>query len=89
MRVIGYTWKADCHCVACTRKAYDNGALKADACHPYASDGEDEHGLPYCLTDREGNLIYPIFSTDEGAYDEDNNLIDTLCGDCGTAIITA
>ena len=38
----------------------------------------DENGLSYNLEDREGNLIHPVFSTDETNF--------THCSDCSQAL---
>ncbi|MDR0779312.1 MAG: hypothetical protein LBF16_01260 [Pseudomonadales bacterium] len=60
--VIAYTYEADVHCPDCTsdrfgpNSAYDRLHLPGDF---------DEHAVPYDATDREGNPIHPVFSTDE------------------------
>lgn len=38
----------------------------------------DEHGIDVSQQDREGNLIHPVFSTNEHDF--------THCGDCGSSI---
>lgn len=81
MNIIGYTFEADCHCVPCTLQRHATNpfaqtnplGLTGDDCR----DEADEHGLPLASTDREGNAVHPIFSTDEGG--------DT-CGDCFTEL---
>lgn len=90
MRIIGYTYLADVHCPDCTKKATQRsstyGGLKLNHMHPHAVDqaylpenGRDEHGLCYNLQDREGNLVHPVFDTDE-------QFGTTLCGGCGAVI---
>lgn len=67
--IIAYTWQADTHSVEDTRAAYEIGMLKVNNQHLYALDVNlfDEAGLPFNLEDCEGNLIRPVFDTDEAA----------------------
>lgn len=85
MRVIAYTWLADYHCVACTVAARDAARLRLQpsADPPY----EDEHGLAESLGDREGNLIHPVFGTDEGPTRDDGTAAGAWCADCGAEIL--
>lgn len=76
MRIIGYAYDADCHCVDCTRERADVGLLKRV---PPLKLDTDEHGIALDLVDDEGNDVHPIFSTDENATDE-------TCGDCGNKL---
>lgn len=76
-RVIGYTYCADTHCVSCTQEAANVGILTRV---PPLELGTDEHGLAYDLTDREGNRVHPMFSTDEVPARGEH------CGDCGNVI---
>lgn len=65
--IIAYTWQADTHSVEDTKAAYESGLLRVNDSHPNAL-GEgmlDEHELLYNLEDSQGNLIHPVFSTDE------------------------
>jgi len=75
-RVIAYTYEADVHCIDCTRQRF--GPCKTCRCPPpYPGDekvceayvntppGCDEHAVPYDATDRGGNPVHPVFSTDE------------------------
>ena len=73
MRVIGYTFEADCHCVRCTLARYQEKGFDILR----GPTGTDENGLPYAAQDYEGNTVHPIFSTDEG---------QECCGDCGEEI---
>jgi len=87
MRVIGYAWCADTHCVGCTRAAAEAGRLAVTGLGYNANEsGEDEHGLAYALADSEGNTIGAILSTDEGSHDESGRELTTHCGDCGAII---
>ena len=87
MRVIGYTFNSDCHCVACAIAARDTGKLAVTGYGYNANEpGEDEHGLPYALADQEHNTINPIFSTDEPQLDDAGRSLGTFCGDCGAEI---
>lgn len=65
--IVAYTWGSDTHSVEDTRDAYEAGTLPVNNSHPHAVDGSllDEHRLPINLQDCEGNLIHPVFSTDE------------------------
>lgn len=85
MRVIGYIYETDCHCIACTRGRHTDGGFTIDLATP-EGDGLDENEIPYGATDREGNLIHPIFSTSEMQYDDDGKAMDTVCGDCFAVI---
>lgn len=76
MRVIGYAYEADLHCVDCAKKRFN--VLTADELKrfPTLRDTKtetDEHGIALLQIDNEGNHIHPIFSTDEE---------DGVCGDC-------
>ena len=72
MRIIAYTYDADVHCVACTTRRF--GAFKGIVKTLMQERGQcDEHGIDE-PTDSEGNLIHPVFSTDEHDF--------THCGDC-------
>lgn len=81
MRIIGYTYNADCHCVGCTQAYHADGWFDIDTGGP-EGDALDEHDIPYGATDSEGNPIHPIFSTSEGSIGEDGNEMDIICGDC-------
>ena len=72
MRIIGYAFNADTHCIDCTHDAMAVGSLQ---CVPPLRCDTDENAVPYDLTDREGNQIHPIFDIDENAGSE-------YCGDC-------
>lgn len=87
-RIIAYTYLADVHCPECARKCALSGMLKVDDCHPHAIDraylpesGRDEHNLRYNLVDCEGNLVHPVFDTDE-------QFGETRCGDCAAIVST-
>ncbi len=79
-RIIAYTYVADVHCPDCTRQASVSGRLTINNHHPHAFDlptggvDNDELGIAYNLQDREGNLIHPVFDTDEHGF--------THCSDC-------
>ena len=54
--------------------------MSLDHRHPYAMGDacQDDHGIEYDFVDDEGNLIHPVFSTDETDF--------THCGDCHVAL---
>lgn len=87
MRIVAYTYEADVHCPACAARRFAPADKRY--CEPQAygyarrvrgSFGAiervslDEHYLYSEATDREGNLVRPIFSTDEHDF--------THCGTC-------
>ena len=78
MKIIAYTYEADVHCPACTRKAAKN--MVVDHAHPHGVgfSALDSFGIEYDTVDREGNLIHPVFDTDEHGF--------THCGDCHSEI---
>jgi hypothetical protein len=75
MKIIGYTYEADTHCVACTQKRFKQGELAKRRLREVC--GLDENGIALATTDNEGNRVQPIFSTDEESQ---------TCGDCFTEI---
>ena len=88
--VIGYTYSADHHCVACTIAARDAGKLTCAGTGYHSNEpGEDMHGLAYALCDGEGNSIHPIFASDEPPLREDGTCAGCYCGDCGAVIVEA
>ena len=66
MRVIAYTYEADVHCPTCAANRFAHSSVSGLEL--------DEHGIWYGHTDREGNLIHPVFDIDEHDF--------THCGDC-------
>ena len=71
MRIVGYTYAAEAHCIECTRRDADCGVLVRQ---PPLLLNTDQHGIAQDLIDREGNSLHPIFSTDEQA--------DYCCCEC-------
>lgn len=57
---VAYAYDAAMHCPHCARAAYASGALREEPGEVHL--GEDQNGLPYTLTDREGNTISALFS---------------------------
>lgn len=78
MRTIAYTFEADVHCPACTRRAAQR--MKLDHNHPYAmgKSCKDEHAIEYDLVDSEGNLIHPAFDIDEHDFTHCSNCRERL-----------
>jgi hypothetical protein len=75
MKVIAYTYEADIHCIDCTRKRYESGGF---------------NGI-YDSLDNEGNLIHPLFDTDEWqeldeSFIAENPIQYLACGDCHEVI---
>lgn len=71
MKIIGYTYEADTHCVSC--------AVKRFAEVPHKGKELDEHFIPMRAEDGEGNEIHPMFSTDE-------QIEQPFCGTCHQSI---
>lgn len=83
--IIGYAYLAAIHCPACTAGMWQYGTdeLHVDNNHPSAHPVTwqcDVNDIPHNLVDREGNLVSPVFSTDENAPDE-------YCDDCGEPLL--
>lgn len=77
MKLIGYTYDADYHCVACTTRQF---GAKLD--HPQ---------LVGKALDSEGNEVHPLFDTDEWwANDtfEGNSFATLNCSECGYEMST-
>jgi len=72
MRIIGYTYDADIHCVDCAFNEAAVGVLKRQ---PPLYVGSDECGMAMDLVDREGNKVRPV-------YDIDERVNMACCGDC-------
>ena len=86
--VIGYTYSADHHCVACTIAARDAGKLTCAGTDYHSNEpGEDMHGLAYALCDNEGNSVHLIFAGYEPPLREDGTCAGCYCGDCGAVIV--
>jgi hypothetical protein len=91
MDIIAYTYEADTHCIACTKKRFSdeqNASIKF-------TNFLDEHGIwndpQFPTIDSEGNPIHPLFAIDEWQeYDEgflaDNPTQYLACGDCHEVI---
>jgi len=82
MRVIAYTYDADVHCPACTRRALAIGTLTAAPVwniEPPATRRKDRHGMPEMLFDSKGNEVGALFSTDECPE-------AVMCADCGREV---
>ena len=71
MRIIAYTYEADCHCLDCASNRFQIEPHKRSA---WKNIHLDENYIPMTQEDVEGNLIRPVFSTDE--------LPTTHCGTC-------
>lgn len=82
MKVIAYTYDADVHCPACTRRALAIGTLTAApvwSIEPPATRRADAHGMPDMLFDSNGNEVGALFSTDECPE-------AVMCADCGREV---
>lgn len=78
MKVVGYSYDADIHCVDCTIKGFQ--PYLPESGHRTVEDWLDAEDLPH---DSEGNEIHPIFDTDEAGDSPEH------CGDCGAYINTS
>jgi hypothetical protein len=71
-RIVGYSYDAAFHCVACTQRAIDSTRIFREYPGPST---RDEHGIADDLRDCEGNPVHPVFGIDEGVEHE-------ACDDC-------
>jgi hypothetical protein len=93
MRIIAYTYGADYHCIDCTTR---NKKFQRTLCIHYiqgkpCNNCRDSNGLLYEQKDNDGNLVHPLFSTDEWqeldpSFLEDNPTQYLACGDCHKTI---
>ena len=99
MNLIAYTYEADYHCIDCAVKRY--GKHRSICIHYVqgkpCTNCRDSNGILYEQKDSEGNLVHPLFSTDEWQdmnscdHDWDWQCVcsDTqylTCGDCHEVI---
>jgi hypothetical protein len=89
MTIIAYTYEADYHCIKCANKRF----AYYRTCEVRFTDAHDRSVMtaPYGIyddqKDSEGNLVQPLFSTDEWQeFDEaflaENPTQYLECGDC-------
>ena len=94
MNIIAYTYEADYHCVDCTVKRYKaHGFYDRHGKQSRSNYGGqvDWHGVHVYIHDSEGNLVHPLFSTDEWqefdeGFIEENPTQYLTCGDCHEVI---
>jgi hypothetical protein len=93
MNIIAYTFEADYHCIPCTVKRFAYFHT-GDVRFSNANDKSvrvDRYGIYTDQVDSEGNLVHPLFSTDEWQeFDEgfiaENPTQYLACGDCHEVI---
>jgi hypothetical protein len=73
-QVIGYTYEADYHCIACASVRF-----------PVWARGDWQNDNAPTPDDSEGNPLYPILD----GQDTNDLTDDMVCGDCGTVIYEA
>jgi hypothetical protein len=89
MRAIAYTYEADIHCIKCANKRFAYYHTN-DVRFSHAQDTSvrvDEYGIYDDQEDKEGNLVHPVFSTDEWQELDQSFLAENptqylVCGDC-------
>jgi len=97
MRIIAYTYEADYHCIDCTRQQYLQNTIYLPGSPIYGRRSEkdeakrDDHAILYDQEDNEGNLVHPLFSTDEWQELDESYLAENptqylACGDCHETI---
>ena len=82
MKVIAYTYDADVHCPACTRKALARGTITAAPIwniEPPATRRGRAAVIADMLFDSNGNEVGAMFSTDECPE-------AVMCADCGREV---
>jgi len=87
MTITAYTYEADTHCIACTRKRFFYLYQSPNTSIITTNSEVDINGIRYAQEDNEGNRIYPIFSTDDFWEYDPGFLVDNptqylTCGDC-------
>ena len=95
MRIIAYTYDADYHCIKCTNKRfayYHTGDVRFSSAND-KSVQVDWWGIYVDQQDSEGNLVHPVFSTDEWQELDESYLAENptqylACGDCHEIIDT-
>jgi hypothetical protein len=80
MKVVGYSYDADTHCVDCTRKYAEQNASLDEMFKEFYPSSVDIDRLIETMSDSEGNPLHPIFEIDEAGD------CPTHCGDCGVFI---
>jgi len=97
MEIIAFAFEADYHCRPCTKKRMRRGGFNSR--HEYTAqdrkDGYDLYELEEgdVFTDREGNLVHPVFDGDEW-WEPDPSIVEdypiqTLaCSDCFKELAT-
>lgn len=72
MSIVAYSFSGDVHCPDCCKRAFGSAASPAKFAPSsplFGSDSHDderdEHGILMLQKDTDGNLIHPIFSTDD------------------------
>ena len=75
MRIIGYTYEADAHCVECAKKRFRPAGFLASQKKVDGLEHYDEHLILLNQEDVEGNRIHPIFSNDQ-------EFLGSHCGTC-------
>lgn len=101
MRIIAYTYEADFHCIDCTVKRYKSHGFFDHHGEPWHSNYHarlerprlDSEGVHVYIRDNEGNLVHPVFSTDEWQELDESYLAENptqylACGDCHEIIET-
>ena len=88
MNVIAYTYEADYHCADCTRERF--GDSKGDLA---ITNGQSWCDALWPTLDSDGNLVHPVFSTDEWQEFDESYLAENptqylACGDCHDIIET-
>lgn len=80
VRIIGYTFNADYHCVDCTQRAFAPAkrGVKVDEC-----------GVPFLAHGMDKQPVHPVFDTDElptDLEDRHGGASVMACRDCGIII---
>jgi len=87
MTITAYTYEADTHCIACTRKRFFYLYQSQTASIITTNAEIDINGIKYAQEDTDGNRVNALFSYDEWQeYDPgflaDNPTQYLTCGDC-------
>ena len=87
MKPIAYTYEADTHCIPCTVKRFAYFDHTGNVWAGGSLVKVDWYGVYLDQQDNEGNLVHPVFSTDEWQEFDKSFLADNptqylACGDC-------
>ena len=86
MNILCYTYEANYHCIECTQKRFSNNGKVYGTENDIAQlkPCTDRNGIWLETIDIDGNLVHPVFTTDDSwiEYDEEHPIQYMSCGTC-------